>query len=187
MKREVIKISNRKSIGIDLDTTLNSLESTWLEHYNKDYIDNLTPKDLIKWDIENIVKTECGIKIFDYLHQPDFFYNLGIKPHAAETVEWLSNRYDIYIVTAYSPNVCVDKTKWVKEHLPFIDSKNIIFCNNKGTLNLDYLIDDGGHNIEAFKQCGIVFDMPYNRYLGDNYFRFTNWREILNFFIDEKI
>lgn len=172
----------RKSIGIDLDCTLNNLLDVWLEHYNKDYNDNITM--MPNWNLENYVKPECGKKIFNYLHEPNFFYDLNIQKDAAEVIEYLYSIYDLYIVTAYSSDVCVDKTKWIKKYLPFFDVEKIIFCNNKGLLNLDYLIDDGPHNIEAFKQTGIIYDYTYNQHLSPEKYpnRVYNWKDVKKFF-----
>jgi 5'(3')-deoxyribonucleotidase len=169
-------------IGIDLDCTLNNLLDVWLERYNKDYNDNL--KDPKVWVMTDIVKPECGNKIYDYLHEPGFFYKLGIQDGAAEVMKWLCEKFEVYIVTAYFPDVCYDKVRWVQKYLPFFDIKNVIFCNNKGLLNLDYLVDDGGHNIEAFQQTGIILDCPYNRYLDDKKYpnRVSNWKEIKELF-----
>lgn len=174
-----------KKIGIDLDSTLNNLEEVWLKRYNKDYKDNI--KEWSQWDMEKVVKKECGNKIYDYLHEPGFFLNLDIKPNAKNVVESLSKDYELYIVTAYSPDTCMDKTKWVEKHGLNIDVKNIIFINNKGLLDLDYLIDDGPHNFENFKGTGLVFDMPYNKEIEDSQkrIRVKSWKEIEKFFKQE--
>ena len=77
---------------------------------------------------------------------------------------------------------------WLKKHFTFIKQENIIFINDKSLLHLDYLIDDGPHNIEDFKYgLPIVYDMPYNEYLEDcNVFtRVKNWLEIKQWFTDE--
>lgn len=172
-----------KKIGIDLDTTLNNLEEKWVKEYNKDYHDNL--KEFDRWDTENTVKPECGTKIFDYLHKPGFFRDLEIKPNAKNVVDFLSEHYELYIVTAYSPDTCLDKANWVKDKDIAIDQRNIIFINNKNLLKLDYLIDDGPHNIENFKNgTPIIFDMPYNRYLNSKEYpyRYNNWLQIKEFF-----
>ena len=173
-----------KSIGIDLDCTTNTMLTTWLERYNKDYDDNLTV--MPEWNIENFVKTECGLKIFDYLHEPGFFYNVGIQDDAVEVIKWLNSKYELYFVTAYTPDTCLDKTNWIKKHLPFFDLGKIIFSNCKGVFNLDYLIDDGPHNIIDFKQTGIIFDYPHNRCLNSQKYpnRVKNWKEIKDFFIE---
>lgn len=168
------------SIGIDLDDTLNTLVDDWLIPYNKDFSDNIQRKDIPTWDIASCVK--CGEKIFDYLKTPGFFKNLGIQPYCQEVTKWLSDYADLYIVTAYIPETCVDKTEWVKSNLPHINHKNIIFTNNKGLIKTDYLIDDGGHNLEAFEGISLAFDQPWNKYLGYKYDRFYNWLDIKDYF-----
>ncbi len=102
----------KKRIAIDLDDTLNNLCDSWLAPYNRDYNDNLTRKDLIKWEINELVKPECGIKIYDYLKEPGFFKNLDIQTGAKEVTAWLAEHYDLRIVTAYFPETCVDKAAW---------------------------------------------------------------------------
>lgn len=175
----------RKKIGIDLDSTLNNLNEVWLDRYNEDYNDNL--KHFKKWDATYGIKSECDIKIYDYLKESGFFYNLDIQPNARRVVDLLSKKYDLYIVTAYQASTCVDKTNWIMEHLPSIDVRNIIFCNNKSVLNLDYLIDDGPHNILGFKQVGVIFDMEYNQHIpiNEKRFRVKNWNEIEKLFLTE--
>lgn len=174
----------RKKIGIDLDSTLNNLNEVWIERYNKDYCDNLTQEDIVKWEINEIVKPECGENIFEYLHEPNFFYNLNIKDDAKETVDFLAKNYELYIVTAYSPDTCLDKSNWIKKHKLNIDDKNIIFINNKGLLDLDYLIDDGPHNFDNFSGNGLLFDMPYNKHIKSNkkLKRVETWTEVKDFF-----
>ncbi len=131
----------KQKLGIDLDTTLNNLNEVWLKQYNEDYDDNLT--EFATWNVDKHVKPECGQKIFSYLHEPDFFYNLDIREDASEVVDYISKYFDLYIVTAYSVDTCVDKVKWVEKYLPYFDVRNIVFCNDKSIPNLEYLIDDG--------------------------------------------
>src|ERR1035437_6639185 len=178
-------MEKRKKIGIDLDSTLDNLETVWLEKYNEDYNDNL--KEWDNWELYKVIKPECGKKIFDYLREPGFFYNLDIKKDAKEVVAFLAEHYDLYIVTAYIPETCLDKTNWIKKHNLAIDQKNIIFINNKGLLQLDYLIDDGPHNFKDFKGKGVLLDMAYNRMLQESSTlkRVKTWKDILGFFIEE--
>lgn len=174
-----------KKIGLDLDSTLNNLIDVWVDLYNTDYNDNL--KSFSNWNNHNDVKPECGMKIYDYLNILGLFYNLDIAKDARDVVEFLSKHYELYIVTAYIPETCMDKVKWVKKHLPNFNTKNIVFINKKNILNLDYLIDDGPHNIEEFNGVGIVYDRLYNRYLGDDYPRVKNWKDVEKYFIKELI
>lgn len=169
-------------IGVDLDTTLNDLEVTWLERYNAEYGDCLTVEDMVDWDVSAYVKPECGMKMYSYLDEPGFFRNLGIKPGAREGMQFLWDNFEVYIVSAANPNTVADKWEWIREHLPFITLDRFVCLFHKDLLKLDYLIDDGPHNIERFPGTGIVFDMRYNRHLPDHYLRFGNWQEIRGYF-----
>lgn len=157
-----------------------------MERYNKDYNDNL--KSHPEWDIIKAVKKECGEKIFDYLSEPGFFYNLDIQKDAKEVVDYLSKYYDLYVVTAYLSETCVDKSKWIEKHDLTIPKENIIFINDKSILTLDYLIDDGPHNINNFGGFGIVYDMPYNQQNSLDkkpFARVKNWKQIKDLFEKE--
>ena len=98
-----------------------------------------------------------------------------------------------YIPSAYVAEACLDKVNWIKKYLPNIKTENIIFINDKSLIDLDYLIDDGPHNIQSFSPLkeGIIYDMPYNRYLEYDAFqkwpRVKNWLEIKELFEKEYI
>jgi 5'(3')-deoxyribonucleotidase len=174
----------KQPFGIDLDSTLNCLDTRWIcERYNNDYHDNLTREDMIRWEVHTYVKQECGNKIYDYLLEPKFFRKLDIKPYAQEVTKWLSEYFDLYIVTAYHPKTCLDKAEWIEEYFPHIPQKNIIFCNSKGLIHTKFLVDDGGHNIVDFHNSNksgtpIVFDAPWNRYLDKSFIRAYDWLDI---------
>jgi 5'(3')-deoxyribonucleotidase len=106
----------RQKIGIDLDSTINNLAEVWLDRYNKDYNDNLT--EWCCWNVVECVKPECGKDIFKYLTEPYFFLNLKIKPNAKEVISFLIKYFDVYVVTAYVPEACLDKTIWLKKRDP---------------------------------------------------------------------
>jgi 5'(3')-deoxyribonucleotidase len=103
--------------------------------------------------------------MFSLLNEPNFFQTLDIQQNAYDVTKWLSQYFDLYIVTAYDYRVCEDKAKWVKNNLPHIDVKNIIFCNNKGLIKTDFLIDDKVDNLDDFKGTGICYAKPWNEYL----------------------
>ena len=174
----------KRTLGIDLDDTLNNLCDVWIERYNKDYNDNIT--EFWDWECTKCVKPECGEKIYDYLSEPKFFYNVDIKENAFEVVNFLQQHFEIYIVTAYRSKTCLDKTNWIKKFLPNINPENIIFCNNKGLLNLDFLIDDAPHNIKAFKQQAIIYNHAHNRCF-EHDVRVNNWLEIKELFTNKFI
>jgi 5'(3')-deoxyribonucleotidase len=178
----------KKTIAVDLDSTLNNLDEVWIAKYNYDWNDNKTKLDMTDWDTSKIVKPECGKDIFKYFHEEGFFSKLGIQPHAKEVMQWLNEEYEVYIVTAYHWAKCQEKAEWVMRYLPFFDIKKLTFLNNKFMFHADYLIDDGGHNVEAFPNKALLFDSPcpWNWYLGDKFERVHNWEEIEEFFRIEK-
>jgi 5'(3')-deoxyribonucleotidase len=171
-----------KRIGVDLDSTLNNLEEVWLARYNADYGDALTVKDMSNWDVTTYVKPECGKKMYDYLKEPGFFRNLDIKPMAKPVMEYLWNHFEVYIVSSSHPKVVGDKWDWIEHYLPFIPAKNFVPLHEKDLFKMDYLIDDGPHNIEAFSGTGILMDAAYNQHLKERYVRCYNWRDVFSYF-----
>jgi 5'(3')-deoxyribonucleotidase len=171
-------------IGIDLDSVLSDLSKHWLELYNRDYNDNLKHSDITVLEWDKIVCKECGKKIYDYLLTPNFFREVPVMSGSQDVVQWLStfDNVELYVVTAYHPYTCKDKTDWLAEYFPCINQKNIIFCNHKNLINVDFLIDDSPYNCNGFKNQYIVFDAPYNQCLSDIYVRVHNWTEIMDYF-----
>lgn len=169
----------RKVLAIDQDYVVAKLLSKWLDHYNKDYNDNLTVDDLVDWDVSLSVKPECGDKIYDYLSLHKFYRDLEVVENSQETIKELSKHYDIFFVTDAMFNRMSFKSKfdWLREHFPFIPKDNIVFCGNKSIIKADYLIDDGLHNLEGFQGHGILFDAPYNR-KDQRFFRGKDWGHI---------
>lgn len=175
----------KKSIAVDLDSTLNTLDEDWTRELSKRYNCHLTRDDMKDWNADSWKPPGCE-DVFEPLKEPGWFDTLGIQPHSQEVIAWLCEHYDVYIATAYHPNTCVDKTNWIKRHFPMIDDRHIIFINPKYLLNTDYLIDDGPHNITAFKQQGVLIDAPWNQKLGSEYPRFTDWLQIKEYFEKER-
>jgi 5'-nucleotidase len=178
---------NKKSFGIDLDDTCNCLVEHWVDTYNNEYNDTLKKEDIKDWNIAKYVKPGCDKTIYKMLTRPEFFLNLNIKPNTYEVTKWLLEKVDLYIVTAYHYKTCKDKVKWIIKYLPHIPKENIIFCNNKGLLKLDYLLDDGIHNISDFYNTnpdgvGVIFNEPWNENLEKNYPRVKDWLEVKKFF-----
>jgi 5'(3')-deoxyribonucleotidase len=73
---------------------------------------------------------------------------------------------------------------WIDEYFPHIGSDNIIVANDKGKILMDWIIDDGAHNIRAFKGKKILIDAPYNRFVtaAEYDFRAQSWCGIKMFF-----
>lgn len=175
------------SIAVDLDSTLNNLDQVWiLQDYNEMYDDNLTAEDMVEWNTHNYVKPECGKKVYEILARPGYFRELGFRDMwVAENFKWLYENFDVYIVSSSHPDSVADKVAWVKDHFPDFDSSRFIACHHKGLINTNYLIDDGPHNVEQFKQESVLIDAAYNRHLDEqehSFTRLSDWDEIRQFF-----
>ena len=106
---------------------------------------------------------------------PQFFENLEPIDGAIDAFKELSEKHDVYILTAPSnrnPLSYTEKRLWVENHLGFEATERLIICSNKGLLKGDILIDDNidGKGQESFE--GLVF------HFGNE--TFTHWSKILN-------
>ena len=174
-------------IGIDLDDTINNLVDVWLGYYNLEYNDNLTIKDIKSWDIDKYVK--CGMDIYKYLGNEELFKVLSIKDNAANIIEKIIEKHEVYIVTAnasYNFGVCDDKIAFIKKFLPFFPVKNVIFINNKSLLDLDILIDDGLHNFKEFKGIRILFNRPWTENADGYDYKIVEWNDYILKIIDKE-
>lgn len=159
-------------IGIDLDNVLNNLNQEWIKLYNNDYDDNLAIEDIKDWNLHKYVK--CGKEIYDYLTS-SLFNKLKPLPHSVEVTQRLSEKYELFVVTATSPEHLDVKAKWLKKYFPHIPEENLISTTKKYLVNVSILIDDAPHNIESFPNATIVLDYAWNRDLQVSN-KHTNWR-----------
>ncbi|RAS71882.1 5' nucleotidase, NT5C type [Priestia endophytica] len=171
-----------KTLLIDMDSVLCDLMTDWHKRYNEDYNDNLSVDRLLCWDSAKYVKKECGNKIYDYLDEEGLFLNLKPLPNAIEVLQRLHKHYNIFIVTTSHTYAYTEKELWVRNHIPFIGAKKIIFTHQKNQVKGDLLFDDAPHNLEAFKDAGrqvVAMDYPYNRNI--NVPRVKSWLEFEDF------
>lgn len=172
-------------ILVDMDGVLVDINSRWLDLYNRDYDDNLSIKDIKSFEIDKYVKPECGRKIFDYLRQDGFFYNLSPMPDAIYAMNELYERgYQLFICTATvmsSRTAAQDKIEWIKDNLPFLANYpiNMIITHHKYMINGDILFDDSPVNLQAFpgKTCKMKY--PHNMDVYSDY-EVNDWIEFLS-------
>jgi 5'-nucleotidase len=159
-------------INIDVDDTIADLKTEWLRRYNNDYNDSLTPSMINAWDLDHLVKPECGEKIYDYLNAPDLYE--GVRPIAGAlyTVQAMRKAgHEITFVTANTRGMCDQKWQWLVDH-KFIRKgrgwpKDVIICNAKYKIEGHLFIDDKAEAIIDWvskrKAKAIILDYPWNR------------------------
>lgn len=149
-------------ILVDVDGVLADIHTVWLGKYNADYRDRLALRDITRWEMHELVKPECGMKIYDYLSDEDFYRRAFVIPGALAGVDALRQLGDVLFLTA---GFFMHKVKWLADN-GFICgdwrfSKDVIICQDKSNVRGDILIDDYPGNLQGFH--GILFDQPWNR------------------------
>jgi 5'-nucleotidase len=159
------------TILIDLDSILADLNLVWYSTWNDRTGDNLTPEKVLSWDVHKYCNGFEPMEVYSILNAPGFYQRLPVLPGAIEAVRTLwDDGHRIIIVTAApheAPTAHYDKRIWVNKHLPFLGEAEIVSTHSKDVIKGDVLIDDGPHNIEAFRKqnpAGFIatIEYPYN-------------------------
>jgi 5'(3')-deoxyribonucleotidase len=169
-------------ISIDVDEVCAELVDVWIEKYNKDYSDNLTKFNLSHWGIHNIIKPECGNKIYDYIEDGSIYDEVKPVEGSLWGIESLKSMGYRIIYATTSPLLSAGKKfTWLKDNGFIKKEEDYIELKDKSLLRSDYLIDDNEQNIRSFLGIGYIFTRPWNiNYKGLH--RVNNWAEIVDMF-----
>lgn len=173
----------RKSIAIDMDQVLANFYKKLTVVFNEAFGTNYTEEAFLLTARKDLTKEEEK-KLFGLINEPEFFRDLDvIDPHAIEVVKELQERFDVYIATAAMdvPGSFNAKYDWLMEHMPYLNTQNIVFCGNKAVIHTDYLIDDSPRQLEVFSGTGLLYAMPYNENV-TAFKRVDNWLAIRDYF-----
>ncbi|MEM6316172.1 MAG: 5'(3')-deoxyribonucleotidase [Bacteroidota bacterium] len=178
-----------KRIAIDMDEVMANPNARFLEWYERDYQKKVTEAMLFESG-QKFYEFVQQPKLRNYLHVKGFFKDLPIMPDSQEVIKWLSQSYEIFVVTAAMEfrNSMEDKYDWLQDYFPFIPWRNVVFCGRKDMIIADYLIDDHVSNLTNFTGKGILYHAPHNLD-NDSFTRVKNWKEVKAFFekeLDEK-
>lgn len=145
-------------IAIDMDEVIADFNPKHLRVFNRDYNESLTVNDLMGTRLREL-RPQLKNEIMAYLNDPAFFRDLDVMKDSQEVIKWLSERFEVFITTAAMefPTSFTAKYEWLKEHFPFIDGMNYVFCGDKSIIHADYLIDDNVRHFHEFKGQGILF------------------------------
>lgn len=168
----------QKIIKIDVDGVLRNLLPKMCDIYNDYYEENITPNDILDFDLKNTFK-KCDNPIDWFFNTHGSFVYLNSKQcfKAKEAMNILHNKgYYIIIVSDQPTNKQKEDTlEWLKENEIYYDS--ICFTNKKNIIIGNIVIDD---NIDNLNMCNentkIIIDAPYNR-IGCNYNRYNSLYE----------
>jgi len=147
----------KRRILVDLDAIGADIYAEWLGRFNARFGTSMVIEDVTQWDIGKCVPDpehpEQRTYMYAILEQEGFYRSLRPLPGFIEGVNELhEDGNEIIIATATQvPIAAKEKMEWVFEHLPFIGRKNIYIGYSKNVLVADGLIDDGPHNVEAYR------------------------------------
>lgn len=156
-----------KTILIDLDSTVANLTKSWLCLYNKLYNDNVTLKDIVKWDTHKFTP-KAGRDLYKLL-TPQLFQELDPYEGAIEGVNSILDLgHEVVFVTSAPKGTELAKIEWVENHFGWATRKDIIFASKKYLVVGDVFIDDAPHNIIQYREShprSIIYSIehPYNK------------------------
>lgn len=166
----------RKSVGVDMDGVIAGLTEHLVKVVEEVEGEKVLVEDIKSWDLHKYFSS--GRDVYEYL-DASFFRALPVIENSQRVVKELASIYDTYIITSATniPESLQPKMEWLDEHFSFIPPENIFLCGRKDIFSIDYLIDDGIHNLEGFSGNGLLFDAPHNRQ-ENRYTRVKNWLEV---------
>lgn len=161
-----------------MDGVLADVEAQYLKWYERDYSLKMT-KDDIQGKNEDTAFPEKGA-LRKFVNTEGFFLTLPVMEGAIDAIKLLSEKFEIYIVSAAMefPLSLPEKLEWLNINFPSISWCNIIFCGDKSIINTDYMIDDYTKNLDHFKGKTIMFHAFHNT-MHNHHVRANNWKEVL--------
>ena len=151
-------------IAIDMDEVLADTAAHQLAWYERDFGPGPTAAELHGTHLTRIVPAAHRTRIREHLSDPTFFRDIPLMPGAVQSVVALSERYELFVVSAAMehPVSFTAKFAWLREHLPMIPPARCIFCGDKSVIGADYLIDDSPYQLERFRGVPIIFSAAHN-------------------------
>ncbi|WP_225986477.1 5'(3')-deoxyribonucleotidase [Rufibacter sp. LB8] len=170
----------KKKIAIDMDEVMADPIAKFIDLYNRDCALNLTLEQLHGKEVYECVPAEHKDKVWEYNNAEGFFRDLKVIPGSQEVIKALTEKYDVFIVSAGMEfrNSLIDKFDWLHDHFPFIGWQNYVLCGDKSIIGADIMIDDRPKNLRTFSgDRKLLFSSPHNVNLTE-FERVSTWQEV---------
>lgn len=178
-------IRRKKTIVIDLDSTIINTSKIIINLYNK-----INPDNKIKyiedhnWNFEPMIKTKEQLselfKLFDNEH---FYDEVIFKENALEVVHDLCEKYKVIICTKHNESRKPITSKFIKQMFPKAELKFVDNFSDKGKIECDVVIDDKPESLNSFDDTVLKIcfgDYTWNK--SWNGVKMVSWLEIKEFF-----
>lgn len=177
---------DKLNICIDIDGTITE-PYYWIEDANKYFNKNIKPKDVIKYEIHEILGvTSDEYLMFYKIYKEKLHYNAAVRENAEKILWNLSNMHNIHYVTAREKELKNTTEKWFKVNS--LPNANLFLLgshhkvNKAVELKCDIFIEDRYENALELARAGfnvLLIDTEYNRRpLIKGIKRVYNWMEI---------
>lgn len=172
-----------KRIAIDMDDVIADAAGRFIEYAQLRLGKTIAPVDLHNRTWAEVAGVQPDI-VRAWLFEEGFFRGMKVIADSQEVIKKLSEKYEIFIVSAATefPNSLKEKLEWLNEHFPFISWTHTVFCGHKYMIQTDYLIDDHEKNLIRFPGKPILFTAGHNLHL-DQYTRLNSWKEAEKMFL----
>jgi 5'(3')-deoxyribonucleotidase len=153
-------------IAVDMDNTLNNFSLHFFKYVNKlGYEYDITKYQSYEMDRAILVPPTMQKEIKDTIFNLDeFWLTIPLLDEATrENFEWLYESYPTVIVTTpFKDTKKFRDTKiaWIKNNLPFVNVKDIIFATEKWEMNIDVIIEDKPDTLYECYKNGMVTVAP---------------------------
>ena len=178
-------IRRKKTIVIDLDSTIINTSKTIINLHNK-----INPDDKIEyiedhnWNFEPMIKSKEQLSELFKLFDNEHFYNEVIfKENALEVVRDLCEKYEVIICTKHNESRKPITSKFIKQMFPKAELKFVDNFSDKGKIECDVAIDDKPESLNSFDDT--VLKICFGDYVWNKSWdgvKMTNWLEIKEFF-----
>lgn len=172
----------RLTVLVDMDDTIESLLSAWVERLNRSFGTEVNPDEVSEWDISKSFPTLTKEQVYSPLLCDDFWYSVMPIDGASDALQQLiADGHRVLIVTTSAYQTLRTKMDVVLfGYFPFLTWNDVIITSHKQLVRGDVLVDDGVHNLEGGDYMKVLMDAPHNRSYdaeANDMIRVKNWGE----------
>ena len=167
-----------KRLIVDMDDVIADATGQFINFYEKEFGVRVARESLNHQDEGHGFPDHHDV-IQRFPFRDSFFQTMEPHERSQEVLEQLNKKYELFIVSAAMefPQSLSEKLKWLGEHFPFLNWKQIVFCGSKAVVHGHYMIDDLSYNLETFNGEKFIFSAPHNLHI-NGFQRLNNWKEV---------
>lgn len=156
----------QRIIAVDVDDVCADLTTEWLNRYNNESGDSLTPEKLTGWEIDKQLKPGWRDRFYEILHDPEIYESVKPYKWAPEDVSRLKALGRVIFVTSSPVEHLAGKLKWLIDYGFLKDDRSAIEdyipIKHKWLIRADVLLDDHVLNVERFVGNAFLVQRHHN-------------------------